>query len=63
MVFFSVIAGGAAGNLFDRFFYNAVPDFIDFHFNNFHWFTFNVSDVFISFGVLVFILKGFYEKN
>ena len=60
---YCIIIGGALGNFYDRLQYRAVPDFIDFHFNNFHWFTFNVSDVFISFGVLVFILKGFYEKN
>ena len=60
---YCIIIGGAIGNFYDRLQYRAVPDFIDFHFNNFHWFTFNVSDVFISFGVLVFILKGFYEKN
>ena len=60
---YCIIIGGAIGNFYDRLQYRAVPDFIDFHFNNFHWFTFNISDVFISFGVLVFILKGFYEKN
>ena len=60
---YCIIIGGAIGNFYDRLQYRAVPDFIDFHINNFHWFTFNISDVFISFGVLVFILKGFYEKN
>ena len=60
---YSIIIGGALGNFYDRLQYKAVPDFIDFHIGNFHWFTFNVSDVFISFGVIVFILKGFYEKN
>ncbi|MEC7150499.1 MAG: signal peptidase II [Pseudomonadota bacterium] len=60
---YCIIIGGAIGNFYDRLQYKAVPDFIDFHINNFHWFTFNISDVFISFGVLVFILKGFYEKN
>tara|TARA_A100001015_G_scaffold292061_1_gene366933 strand:+ start:1337 stop:1837 length:501 start_codon:yes stop_codon:yes gene_type:complete len=60
---YCIIIGGALGNFYDRLQYKAVPDFIDLHYNNFHWFTFNVSDVFISFGVLVFILKGFYEKN
>ena len=60
---YCIIIGGAMGNFYDRLQYRAVPDFIDFHISNFHWFTFNVSDVFISFGVLVFILKGFYEKN
>ena len=60
---YCIIIGGAIGNFYDRLQYKAVPDFIDFHINNFHWFTFNISDVFISFGVIVFILKGFYEKN
>ena len=60
---YCIIIGGAIGNFYDRLQYRAVPDFIDFHISDFHWFTFNVSDVFISFGVLVFILKGFYEKN
>ena len=49
------ILGGAIGNLFDRIFYKAVPDFIDFHIGNFHWFIFNVSDIFISLGVLFLI--------
>ncbi len=60
---YGIIIGGALGNFYDRLQYKAVPDFIDLHYNNFHWFTFNASDVFISFGVIVFILKGFYEKN
>ena len=60
---YGIIIGGALGNFYDRLQYKAVPDFIDLHYNNFHWFTFNVSDVFISFGVIVFILKGFYEKK
>ena len=46
-----MIVGGALGNLHDRFFFNAVPDFIDFHIGNFHWFIFNVSDIFITLGV------------
>ena len=50
-----MIVGGALGNLHDRFFFNAVPDFIDFHIENFHWFIFNVSDIFISVGVLFLI--------
>ena len=43
-----MILGGALGNLFDRLYYSAVPDFIDFHIGNFHWFIFNVSDIFIT---------------
>ena len=54
--FYSFIFGGAIGNLFDRFYYSAVPDFIDLHVNNFHWFIFNVADIFISFGVICLIL-------
>ena len=50
------ILGGSIGNLFDRIYYSAVPDFIDFHINNFHWFIFNVADIFISFGVICLIL-------
>ena len=48
---FLMIVGGALGNLQDRIFFNAVPDFIDFHVGNFHWFIFNVSDIFITLGV------------
>ena len=51
-----MIVGGALGNLHDRIFYNAVPDFIDFHVGNFHWFIFNVSDIFISLGVISMIV-------
>ena len=50
-----MILGGALGNLYDRIFFQAVPDFIDFHIENFHWFIFNVSDIFISLGVLFLI--------
>ena len=51
-----MIVGGALGNLHDRFFFNAVPDFIDFHIGNFHWFIFNVSDIFITLGVISMIV-------
>ena len=51
-----MILGGAIGNLYDRVFYKAVPDFIDVHVNNFHWFIFNVADIFISIGVIFMIL-------
>ena len=54
--FYSFIFGGAIGNLFDRLYYSAVPDFIDLHINNLHWFVFNVADIFISIGVLCLIL-------
>ena len=51
-----MIVGGALGNLHDRIFSNAVPDFIDFHVGNFHWFIFNVSDIFITLGVISMIV-------
>ena len=59
------ILGGAFGNLFDRIYYSAVPDFIDLHINGFHWFIFNVADVFITIGVFCLILDElfFYKKN
>ena len=49
---FGLIIGGAAGKLFDRLTYFGVPDFIDFHFNNYHWFTFNFADIFITVGII-----------
>ena len=52
---FMMIIGGSLGNIFDRVFYSAVPDFIDIHINNFHWFIFNVADIFISLGILCLI--------
>ena len=59
------ILGGAIGNLFDRMYYTAVPDFIDLHFNGFHWFIFNLADIFITIGVMCLILDEifFYKKN
>tara|TARA_B100000401_G_C52565008_1_gene605203 strand:- start:233 stop:730 length:498 start_codon:yes stop_codon:yes gene_type:complete len=51
-----MILGGALGNLYDRIFYKAVPDFIDFHIQTFHWFIFNVADIFITIGVIFMIL-------
>ena len=60
-----LILGGAWGNLFDRIYYSAVPDFIDLHINDFHWFIFNVADIFITIGVICLILDElfFYKKN
>ena len=46
------VLGGSVGNLFDRIYYSAVPDFIDFHINNFHWFIFNIADIFITLGII-----------
>ena len=60
--FLSIFAG-SLGNLYDRFFYSAVPDFIDFHFNNFHWFIFNIADIFITLGVLIMIMTEFFVKD
>ena len=60
---YSIIIGGALGNFYDRLFFKAVPDFIDLHYNNFHWFTFNVADIFISIGILFIIVKSFFVKN
>ena len=54
-----LILGGALGNLYDRILFSAVPDFIDFHIGDFHWFVFNVADIFISIGVIIMILSEF----
>ena len=56
-VIFALIAGGAFGNFYDRITYKAVPDFIDIHYGNFHWFTFNVADIFITFGIIIYLVK------
>ena len=58
-----LILGGALGNLFDRIYYSAVPDFIDLHFEGFHWFVFNVADIFITFGVICLILSEINLKK
>ena len=60
---FSVIIGGALGNFYDRITFKAVPDFIDLHYGNFHWFTFNVADIFITIGIICFIMKEFFVKS
>ena len=60
---FSVIIGGALGNFYDRIYFKAVPDFIDLHYKDFHWFTFNIADIFITIGVLCLITKGFFVKD
>ena len=54
-----LIFGGALGNLYDRILFSAVPDFIDFHIGDFHWFVFNVADIFICIGVIIMILSEF----
>ena len=58
-----IIIGGALGNFYDRLAYKAVPDFIDLHYNNFHWFTFNVADIFITIGISIFIIRSIFIKN
>jgi signal peptidase II len=58
-----MIIGGALGNLYDRIFFNAVPDFIDFHVGQFHWFVFNVADIFITFGIIIMIIIEIFDKN
>ena len=58
-----MVIGGALGNLHDRIFFNAVPDFIDFHIGNFHWFIFNVSDIFITLGVVSMIIVELIDKD
>ena len=58
-----MILGGALGNIFDRIYYKAVPDFIDFHIGDFHWFIFNFADVFITLGVFFMILLEIVDNN
>ena len=60
---FLIILGGAIGNVFDRIFTKAVPDFIDFHIGNFHWFIFNVADIFITIGLIFLILLEITDNN
>ena len=62
-ILFSLILGGAVGNFYDRLVYFAVPDFIDIHYNNFHWFTFNIADIFITIGVILLIIKELALSN
>ena len=62
-IIYSIIIGGALGNFYDRVFYNAVPDFIDIHYRNFHWFTFNIADIFITLGIIALIIYDFFKIN
>ncbi len=59
--FLAIILGGSLGNLFDRYYYNAVPDFIDLNYNGYHWFIFNVADIFITLGIICLILAEFFN--
>lgn len=61
-IVFATIIGGALGNFYDRIFFKAVPDFIDVHYQNFHWFTFNCADLFISIGIILFLVKDIFKK-
>ena len=63
--FLAIILGGSFGNLFDRYYYAAVPDFIDLNYNGYHWFIFNVADIFITVGIICLILAEFlnYKKK
>ena len=61
--FFLIVFGGALGNLYDRIFFKAVPDFIDLHVGSFHWFVFNIADIFITFGVIMLILWEILPLN
>ena len=60
---FLLIIGGSLGNIYDRIFYSAVPDFIDIHFNNYHWFIFNVADIFITLGILFLIFIEIFSSK
>ena len=63
--FLAIILGGSSGNLFDRYYYNSVPDFIDLSYKGYHWFIFNVADIFITLGIICLILAEFlnYKKQ
>ena len=60
-IFISIILGGALGNLFDRYYYSSVPDFIDLHYESFHWFTFNIADIFITIGIIALIIIDLFK--
>ena len=62
-ILFSIILGGAIGNLYDRLIYFAVPDFIDFHIGDFHWFIFNIADIFITVGIILILIKDIIFKK
>ena len=61
--FVAIIIGGSLGNLVDRLYYYAVPDFIDLHLGNYHWFIFNVADIFITVGIIGFIIIELLKKE
>ena len=59
----AIVIGGSIGNLFDRIYYHAVPDFIDVHFYNYHWFVFNVADIFITLGIIGLMVVEIFKKD
>ena len=61
--FLIIILGGSLGNLFDRVYYYAVPDFIDFHIKGFHWFVFNAADIFITIGIICLIIVEMFPNK
>ena len=63
VLLYSMVVGGATGNFFDRIYYKAVPDFIDFHYGSFHWFTFNISDICISIGIVFLLIFDIFKIN
>lgn len=60
---YAIIIGGAIGNFYDRLIFNAVPDFIDLHYDRYHWFTFNVADIFITLGIIIFLINEFLKNK
>ena len=60
---YAIIIGGAIGNFYDRLFFNAVPDFIDLHYDRYHWFTFNIADIFITLGIIIFLINEFLKNK
>ena len=59
----ALVIGGSLGNLFDRIYYHAVPDFIDFHIGEYHWFVFNIADIFITIGIIGLIVIEIFKKK
>ena len=62
-IMYSIIGGGALGNYYDRLVFKAVPDFIDLHYYNFHWFTFNFADIFITLGIILLLTQSIFIKD
>ena len=60
---YAIIIGWAIGNFYDRLIFNAVPDFIDLHYDRYHWFTFNVADIFITLGIIIFLTNEFLKNK